>query len=466
MYLCLRFFNRSLVMCHILAQKTQGQRRACPWPGSYAPDTTIKERFTMWQSWTTITLWKRILVGFLLAVLVGASLKAAGLGHIATDAQPIGLVFISAIKMLMVPIIFTTIVSGVTSLHDSNKLGRLGAKTIGLYFFTTSFAVLIGLVMGGILEPGAGITLPDPAMAGDNAPDASASISLRDLLVGLVPSNPITAMAEGNVLQIIVFALLIGISINMAGSKGEPVRVFFDSATDVIFKLVFIIMELAPIGVFALIVWVIGELAVDDLFSLVWIVVTLYAACLVQIVFVYGGLLVGYGRLSPLKFFRGIIDAQVVAFSTATSAGTLPVTMTNVERNLGVSSKVSSFVLPLGATMNMDGTAIYMGIAAMFTAQAIGVDLSMAQYITIILTGALASIGAASIPSAGLILMPVVLSSVGLPLGAIILFFPIDRLMDMMRTLTNITGDSTIAVLVAQSENELDMDVFEADPVK
>ena len=273
----------------------------------------------MWQSWTTITLWKRILIAFLLAILIGGSLKAAGLGTIAVSAQPVGLVFINAIKMLMVPIIFTTIVSGVTSLHDSSKLGRLGVKTITFYFFTTSLAVIIGLVMGGLLEPGVGITLPSPDMADPNAPDANASISLRDLLVGLVPANPITAMAEGNVLQIIVFAVLIGISINMAGDKGEPIRKFFDSATEVIFKLVFIIMELAPLGVFALIVWVIGELALKELFSLLWIVVTLYAACLVQIAFVYGGLLAGVARLSPRKFFRGIVEAQVVAFSTATS---------------------------------------------------------------------------------------------------------------------------------------------------
>ncbi|GER05275.1 hypothetical protein JCM17846_29570 [Iodidimonas nitroreducens] len=210
----------------------------------------------------------------------------------------------------------------------------------------------------------------------------------------------------------------------------------------------------------------IGALPVNELFSLIWIVVALYLACLTQIILVYGGLLTLVARLAPLKFFRGIIDAQAVAFSTATSAGTLPVTMSNVEDNLGVSKKITSFVLPLGATMNMDGTAIYMGIAAMFTAQAIGIDLTGAQYATIIITGTLASIGAASIPSAGLILMPVVLGSVGLPLGAIILFFPIDRLMDMMRTLTNVTGDATIAVLVAKSENELDEASYNADPIE
>ncbi len=406
------------------------------------------------------------MIAFSLAILIGSLLKAAGLKDIAIAMQPLGLVFVNAIKMLMVPIIFTTIISGVTSLSDSQKLGRMGIKTFGFYMFTTACAVFIGLLMGGLISPGVGISLPDAASAGAGAPDPDAAMSIRDLLVGLVPANPIASMAEGNVLQIIVFALLIGLSINLAGKKGAIVRQFFDSATEVVFKLVHIIMALAPFGIFALIIWVIGALPVNELFSLIWIVVALYLACLTQIILVYGGLLTLVGRLAPLKFFRGIIDAQAVAFSTATSAGTLPVTMSNVEDNLGVSKKITSFVLPLGATMNMDGTAIYMGIAAMFTAQAIGIDLTGAQYATIIITGTLASIGAASIPSAGLILMPVVLGSVGLPLGAIILFFPIDRLMDMMRTLTNVTGDATIAVLVAKSENELDEASYNADPIE
>jgi Na+/H+-dicarboxylate symporter len=420
----------------------------------------------MWQSWKQMKLWKQIMIAFSLAILIGSLLKAAGLKDIAIAMQPLGLVFVNAIKMLMVPIIFTTIISGVTSLSDSQKLGRMGIKTFGFYMFTTACAVFIGLLMGGLISPGVGISLPDAASAGAGAPDPDAAMSIRDLLVGLVPANPIASMAEGNVLQIIVFALLIGLSINLAGKKGAIVRQFFDSATEVVFKLVHIIMALAPFGIFALIIWVIGALPVNELFSLIWIVVALYLACLTQIILVYGGLLTLVGRLAPLKFFRGIIDAQAVAFSTATSAGTLPVTMSNVEDNLGVSKKITSFVLPLGATMNMDGTAIYMGIAAMFTAQAIGIDLTGAQYATIIITGTLASIGAASIPSAGLILMPVVLGSVGLPLGAIILFFPIDRLMDMMRTLTNVTGDATIAVLVAKSENELDEASYNADPIE
>ncbi len=416
----------------------------------------------MWRSWTAMTLWKRIAIAFVLAVAIGAAMKALGHGEAATALQPLGLLFINAIKMLMVPIVFVTIVSGVTALHDSGKLGRMGAKTIGLYLLTTAFAVTIGLVIAGITEPGAGITLPE---TGDDGP-AAAALTVRDLLVGLIPANPVKAMAEGNVLQIIVFALLFGLAINLAREAGRPVREFFDSATQVMFRLVHLIMETAPFGIFALILWVIGSLSAAELFRLVWIVVALYLACILQMVLVYGGFITLLARLSPVRFFQGIIDAQAVAFSTSTSAGTLPVTMANVEDNLGVSKKVSGFVLPLGATMNMDGTAIYMGIAAMFTAQALGIDLSVGQYATIILTGTLASIGAASIPSAGLIIMPVVLSSVGLPLGAIALFFPIDRIMDMMRTMTNITGDSMVAVLVAKSEGELDETTFTAPPVE
>lgn len=429
----------------------------------------------MWKRWSDAKLWKRILVAFLLAVLLGAILKRTGFydAHGAGDlpgflALPfdiliaLGPLFINAIKMLMVPIIFITIVNGVTSLHDSSKLGRLGAKALGLYLATTAFAVALGLLMANIIRPGDGITLPD--MSGKEA--AESAMTIRDLLIGLIPANPVKAMADGNVLQIIVFALLIGISINLAGDAGKAVRAFFDSANEVIFKLVHLIMEAAPYGIFALILWVIGELSVAELFKLSLIVVTLYCACLVQMGLVYGGLVSLLGRMNPWHFFRGIVDAQAVAFSTSTSAGTLPVTMANVEDNLGVSKNVASFVLPLGATMNMDGTAIYMGIAAVFTAQALGIDLSMLQYATIILTGVLASIGAASIPSAGLIIMPVVLSSVGLPLGAIVLFFPIDRIMDMMRTMTNVTGDAMVSVLVAKSEGELDEKTFRAPAIE
>lgn len=416
----------------------------------------------MWFRWQSLTLWKRILIAFMLAVALGSLLKVLGLEQVAAGFEPVGRLFINAIRMLMVPIILTTIIAGVTSLKDTSRLGRLGAMTIGLYLLTTAFAVSIGLLMATLIRPGAGISLPE--VGGES--DLVEAPTLGELLLGLVPENPVAAMVEGNVLQIIVFAILLGLAINLAGEKGAPVKRFFHSAAEVMFKLAHMVMELAPLGVFALIVWVIGELALVELLSLVWIVVTLYAACLLHIALVYGGCIRLLGRLKPQHFFRGIVDAQAVAYSTATSAGTLPVTMANVQRNLGVSKNVSGFVLPLGATMNMDGTAIYMGIAALFTAQALGVELTMTQYLTVVLTSTLASVGAASIPAAGLIVMPIVLSSVGLPLGAIALFFPIDRLMDMMRTMTNVTGDSMVATLVAKAEGELDHEVYDAPAVE
>ncbi len=415
----------------------------------------------MWARWQAITLWKRILGALLAGILIGAGLKSAGLGEYGAVLQPVGQLFINAIKMLMVPIVFVTIVAGVTSLRDTSRLGRMAWRTILFYLFTTAVAVTVGLLVANWSEPGAGVRLPD---TGEEL--GRAALSVKDILVGLIPANPVAAMAQGKVLQIIVFAILLGLAINGAGERGRILKDFFDSANDVIMKLVHFVMEAAPFGIFALILWVIAELSPAELFRLVWVVVALYLACLLQIGIVYGGLLTFLARLSPVRFFQGVLDAQAVAFSTSTSAGTLPVTMANVEDNLGVPKRVASFVLPLGATMNMDGTAIYMGIAAVFTAQALGIDLNFAQYATIVLTGTLASIGAASVPSAGLIIMPVVLSSVGLPLGAIALFFPIDRVMDMMRTMTNVTGDATVSVLVAKGEGILDEDRFAAPPVE
>ncbi len=414
----------------------------------------------MWKRWQAITLWKRILGSLLLGAVLGAAFKAAGLEAFGAALEPLGKLFINAIKMLMVPIVFVTIVAGVTALQQATRLGRMALRTIMLYLLTTACAVTIGLVVANLLEPGRGITLPQTDEV------ATKTLSLKEVIIGLIPSNPVAAMANGEVLPIIVFAILLGLAINTAGRSAQPLKELFDAANAAIMKLVHFVMEAAPFGIFALVLWVIAELSVGELARLMMVVVALYLACLLQIGVVYTGLLTILGRLSPKRFFQGIVDAQAVAFTTSTSAGTLPVTMANVEDNLGVSRKVASFVLPLGATMNMDGTAIYMGIAAVFTAQALGIDLTAAQYATIVLTGTLASIGAASIPSAGLIIMPVVLSSVGLPLGAIALFFPIDRVMDMMRTMTNVTGDATVAVLVADAEGELDRKRFAAAPVE
>lgn len=414
----------------------------------------------MLKAWKESKLWVRILIALGTGLLLGLYLNWAGHSELLGFVKPVGDIFINAIKMVMLPLIFVSLVSGVTSMHDPEKMSRVGLKTIVLYLATTAFAVLLGLLVTNIIEPGAGAVLPA-------AEDITAGrFSLRERLITLIPTNPIAAFAKGDVLQVIVFSLFIGISINLAGPKGTTIKDFFDSASEVMYKFVHLIMEYAPYGVLALMTYVVGTQGPDVISNLALIIVTLYVACLLHIILVYGGLVTFGARLNPKQFFKGIVDAQSVAYSTATSAGTLPVTLANVQDNLGVSKSVSSFVLPLGATMNMDGTAIYMGIAAVFTAQAMGVDLTFVDYTTVILTGVLASIGAASVPSAGLIIMPLVLSSIGLPLGAIALFVGVDRIMDMMRTMTNVTGDAMVSVLVSKSEGELDLEVFNAEPVE
>ena len=386
----------------------------------------------MWKRWQAITLWKRILGSLLLGAVLGAAFKAAGLEAFGAALEPLGKLFINAIKMLMVPIVFVTIVAGVTALQQATRLGRMALRTIMLYLLTTACAVTIGLVVANLLEPGRGITLPQ---------------------TDEVATNPVAAMANGEVLPIIVFAILLGLAINTAGRSAQPLKELFDAANAAIMKLVHFVMEAAPFGIFALVLWVIAELSVGELARLMMVVVALYLACLLQIGVVYTGLLTILGRLSPKRFFQGIVDAQAVAFTTSTSAGTLPVTMANVEDNLGVSRKVASFVLPLGATINMDGTALYEAVAVLFIAQVVnGGNLPLAQQIVVALTALMVSIGAAGIPHAGLVMMVIILHAVGLPAGLLGLLLAVDRVLDMCRTTVNVWSDSCGCAVVAELE--------------
>lgn len=410
----------------------------------------------MFGKWQALPLWARVLAGLGAGLVCGLIL-----GPAAENLKPIGDLFIQAIKMLIVPLIFISLIVGVTSMEDMARMGRIGVKTIGLYLLTTAIAVAGGLIWANLLAPGQGV-----ALAGLEAPAVPpGEISLIDLVLGIVPGNPIEAMATGNVLQVIFFALLTGLAINAVGAPAQPVRQFFNAAADVIYKITHWVMETAPYGVFALIAWVAGTNGIGVLKPLAMLILTLYGACLVHMLVVSGLLVGGLARLNVRSFFRGIRDAQLVAYSTSTSSGTLPVTLTCAQENLGISRGVSSFVLPVGATMNMDGTALYMGIIAVFTAQAIGVPLGIADYGAIILTATLASIGTAGVPSAGLIMIPLVLGTVGLPIEVIALVAGIDRVLDMMRTATNVTGDAAIATVVAKSEGELDKAVYDYKPV-
>ncbi|SFP69544.1 dicarboxylate/amino acid:cation symporter [Pseudomonas borbori] len=407
--------------------------------------TTLPLRF-----WSRLPLWQQILIGLTLGVATGIAFEQDAL-----ILAPVGALFLNAIKMLIVPLVFVSLVAGITSMQDSAKLGRISVKTIAIYLVTTAFAVSIGLLFGTLFTPGEGMHMV--ASAGSEAKQAP---SLVQILVGLVPSNPVTAFAEGNILQIIVFAIALGVSLNLVGAKAAPAIKLFDSLAEAFYKLTDLIMRCAPYGVFALIAGVVGSHGAEVLLPLAGVIGVIYLASLAHVLLVYGGLLGGLARLSPLRFFQGIAPALAVAFSTSSSAGTLPVSIECARKNLGVSEGVAGFVLPVGATINMDGTAIYQGVLALFIAQAFGVDLSGGQYLMIILTATLASIGTAGIPGAGLIMLGLVLTSVGLPLEGVALIAGIDRILDMARTTVNVAGDLMTTTLVGHSENELDREVY------
>ena len=401
--------------------------------------------------WTNLKLWHKILIALVAGVVVGVIW-----GPGAENIKPIGTVFISLIKMLIVPLVFSSLVVGVCSMEDTKKMGRIGLKAFVLYLATTAIAITIGLLVGTILQPGVGID-----MQAAEAITAKEAPSFISTLVGIIPQNPVGAMSAGNILQIIVFAILLGIAINLAGEKAEPVKQVFESFSEIMYKLTHMVMLLAPYGVFALMAWVAGKYGLDVLLPLGKVIFGVYLACILHVLLTLtGGGIVLLGRLNPVRYWRGIIDAQAVAFTTTSSSGTLPVSISCARENLGVSKGMSSFVLPLGATINMDGTAIYQGVAALFIAQAFGVDLGTGDYITIILTSTLASIGAAGVPGAGLIMLSLVLTSVGLPLEGLAIIAGIDRILDMARTTVNVTGDLMVSVLVSKSEGELDLETY------
>ncbi len=404
----------------------------------------------MLKKWFAVKLWKRVIGGLVLGVVVGLIF-----GEQAGSLKPFGDIFIRAIKMLVVPLIFTTLVAGITAMGGVAKLGAIGVKAIALYMATTAVAVSVGLVFGTWFEPGAGV-----AFEGVTPKPVAAAPGLVERLISIIPTNPIDALATGDVLSIIFFALLFGVGILLAGDKGKPVGSVVESAAEVMLKITHLVMELAPFGVFALIAWVAGTQGVATLTSILTLAVAVYLACIVHAALAYGGLIRIVLNLPLVRFFRGVLDAQAVAYSTSSSSATLPVTMTVAEDNLGVKRTVSSSVLPLGATINMDGTAIYLGIVAMFAAQAFGIDLSAGDYVMIGLTATLTSVGAAGIPSASLFLLATVLQVINLgpEETALVVGFilPFDRLLDMARTTVNVTGDAAVAVAVAKWEGELD----------
>ncbi|EZH65851.1 sodium:dicarboxylate symporter [Bacillaceae bacterium JMAK1] len=404
-----------------------------------------------------MSLTKKIIIALVAGLIVGLSLNA----FLPTETfnqidyyllSPVGDIFLRAISMLVVPLVFFSLVLGAASMSDVKRLGRIGGFTMGFYLLTTPIALTIGIAVAYLLQPGTE-GLMNQNMDGYEPNEAP---PIMETLVNIIPNNPVESLATGEMLQIIVFALLIGFGIAMLGEKTKGLLSLVEQANEVMIWLVKLVMKLAPFGAFALIASAIGELGWGALQSMFMYMLAIILALGIQMMLVYGGLVSVWGRMNPIAFFKGFVPAMAVAFSTSSSSATLPVTMRSVEENLGVPKSISSFTLPLGATINMDGTAIMQAVATIFLAQVYAVDLGVTELLTIILTATLASLGTASVPGAGIIMLAMVLQSVGIPLDGIALILAVDRILDMSRTAVNITGDAAASVIVARMEKKRD----------
>ena len=409
-----------------------------------------------------LQLYTKILLALLLGIVAGL-----WIGSSIGELKPIGDAFIRLISLIVVPLVFASLLVGTASLNDIRKLGRIGGKTIGYYLVTTSIAITIGLILANIIKPGTGLNSQTQAELFQNYQrEAQNSLNkiaeepnITETLLDIIPKNPAESMAKGRMLQIIFFAMLMGISLTLISEeKAKLIVNFFDGLNDAMIKIVHIVMKMAPYGVFALIAAIIGRYGTGILQTLVKYSFTVVLGLLIHVTVVYPIALKIFGKISIKKFFRGIRPAQIIAFSSSSSSATLPVTIECAEENLGVSPKVASFVLPLGATINMDGTALYQGVAAVFIAQVYGLHLGPIDQLTVILTATLASIGTAGVPGVGMIMLALVLQSIHIPLEGIALILGVDRILDMCRTTVNVTGDASAAVIVAATEGDLNRD--------
>ena len=390
-----------------------------------------------------LSLTVQIVIGLVLGVIAGMLLQnnaAFANGYI----KPFGTIYLNLIKTIVVPVVLLSIIQGIISLEDVKKVGSIGVRTVVYYMCTTALAVTVGLLFANVLNVGAGYVLP----GGELSYEASAAPGFMTTLVNIFPSNIIQPLANATMLQVIVIAILFGFGIIVAGEKGKVAANVVDSFAEVSFKIMGMIIRLSAIGVFALICPVVAENGPKVLLPLLKVILVAYAAYIVHMVVVYSSTVKLFSGMSPLKFFKGMGQAMIFAFSSASSVGALPFNLEATEKKLGVRKEIASFVLPLGATINMDGTAIYQGVCAIFIAQIFGIDLTISQQITIILTATLASIGTAGVPGSGMIMLAMVLQSVGLPVEGIALVAGIDRILDMGRTVVNSTGDAACSVCV------------------
>jgi len=396
-------------------------------------------------------LWQKMLIGLVVGTVAGIFL-----GPKAQYLKPIGTIFLDLLNMLVTLLVFSSMTTGVTSINDVRKLGRVGMKTLLLYMGTTAIAIAIGLLAAKLINPGMGVGLNHQGVTVqiDETPE------LLSLFLGLVPRNPIGSLANGNILQVIVFSIFLGLGINFAGEKGKPLARALESLSEVMFSMTGMVMSLAPYGIFAIMAWVAGTFGVGILFPLFKLLSAHYIACIVHLVLIYGGILMFMAKVRVTPFLKGMTDAVALAASTTSSSASLPATLHCVEENLGVSKNIASFILPLGSTVNMNGTAIFQGIAAVFISQAYGIELGWESLLIIVVTATLSAVGCAGIPGGGIVTLSIVLGSVGLPIEGIAIVAGIDRLRDIVGTVVNVLGDAVVSIYVAKSEGEFDEEQY------
>ena len=415
--------------------------------------------------YTKLSFTQKILTAMLFGALLGIILNNISIYNSLINQylsngvfEVVGKLFVNSLKMLVVPLVFCSITVGITSLGNLSLMGRVGLKAIIIYLLTTAFAITLALIFAIVIEPGQGYEIDSSIQF-----SAKEAPSLSSVLTSIVPSNPILAMADGEMLQIILFAIILGIAITITGNKAESFKKGIISLNEIMMSMVTIIMKFAPLGVFCLIAKTFATQGIDMIIPLASYFFTVTIVLILHVLLTYSAFLKLIGKVSPFLFLKKMRTAIVFAFSTASSNATIPVTLNTVEKRLGVDKSVASFTVPLGATINMDGTAIMQGVATVFIASVYMVDLTIGDYLTVVLTATLASIGTAGVPGVGLIMLTMVLTQVGLPVEGVALIIGIDRLLDMMRTAVNITGDSMVSLITSKSEKSFNKSIFE-DP--
>ena len=404
----------------------------------------------------------RILLSMFLGISLGSSINYLFLDYslvifIIEILSALGAIFISSLKLMVVPLVFFSLVTGVAQITDSAKLGSISIKAIFLYLATTSIAISLALFFSNFIDIGSGAGLVSEAKFVAPSPP-----SLKEVFVNIFPTNPIAAMANGEMLQIIVFSLLVGLGVKSLSSSTNLIN-FFDSGNNLMLKIVEFIIWFAPIGIFCLLTDIFSQIGFSIIYDLAGYFFLLIAVLLFHGIFIYSFFLYFFTRLNPIVFYSKLKEVIFFAFSTSSSSATMPLTLKTAKDKLGVDQSVASFTIPLGATINMDGTAIMQGVATVFIAQVYGIDLTMMDFLMVILTATLASIGTAGVPGVGLIMLAMVLQQVGLPVEGIALIIGVDRLLDMVRTSVNVCGDSMIACLISSSENNLSQEIFYGD---